>query len=121
MDVIAVGTLTVNCAVPRNPPDPHAVRARLDDVAAGGGQGEPALAAVVHGSAETLRRRIGETIRAGDLDGMMLMFPDFIEDQRFFGERVLQQQDADHAGRCCIRRRLHRFTALLHHAQAILE
>jgi pyrimidine oxygenase len=55
------------------------------------------MAAVVHGSAETLRRRIGETIRAGDLDGMMLMFPDFIEDQRFFGERVLPGVRSDFA------------------------
>jgi pyrimidine oxygenase len=43
----------------------------------------------VAGSAESLRRKIGETIRAGDLDGIMLIFPDFDADLRFFGEQVL--------------------------------
>ncbi|HEX9461923.1 MAG TPA: LLM class flavin-dependent oxidoreductase [Alphaproteobacteria bacterium] len=41
------------------------------------------------GSADSLRRRIVKTIRGAELDGMMFMFPDYIEDQRFFGERVL--------------------------------
>jgi pyrimidine oxygenase len=39
--------------------------------------------------AESLRRKIGATVRAGDLDGIMLIFPDFESDLRFFGERVL--------------------------------
>lgn len=43
----------------------------------------------VVGSADTLRRKIVDTLRTADLDGIMLVFPDFIEDQRFFGERVL--------------------------------
>jgi pyrimidine oxygenase len=45
--------------------------------------------AVIAGSAERIQHQIVETIRTADLDGMMLIFPDFIEDQRFFGERIL--------------------------------
>jgi pyrimidine oxygenase len=41
------------------------------------------------GSAKSLRQKIGETVRAGDLDGIMLIFPDFESDLKFFGERVL--------------------------------
>jgi pyrimidine oxygenase len=44
---------------------------------------------VMIGSARSLREQIINIIRTADLDGMMFMFPDFIEDQRFFGERVL--------------------------------
>ena len=41
------------------------------------------------GSAETIARRIVDTVRSADLDGMMLVFPDFIEDLKGFGERIL--------------------------------
>jgi pyrimidine oxygenase len=41
------------------------------------------------GSAESLRQQIEHTIRVADLDGMMLIFPDYIEDLRFFGEQVM--------------------------------
>jgi alkanesulfonate monooxygenase SsuD/methylene tetrahydromethanopterin reductase-like flavin-dependent oxidoreductase (luciferase family) len=47
------------------------------------------MTAVVCGSAATLRRQLAETIHAAELDGLMLVFPDFIEDQKFFGEQVL--------------------------------
>jgi pyrimidine oxygenase len=56
------------------------------------------MTAVVIGSAESLRHQIVETVRAADLDGMMLMFPDYIEDQRFFGEQVLPGVRKDLAG-----------------------
>lgn len=41
------------------------------------------------GSAETIARQIVDTMRAADLDGMMLVFPDFVEDLKGFGERIL--------------------------------
>ena len=41
------------------------------------------------GSAETIARQIIDTVRAADLDGMMLVFPDFVEDLKGFGERIL--------------------------------
>jgi pyrimidine oxygenase len=41
------------------------------------------------GSAEAIAQQLQEVIEAGDLDGFVLTFPDFIEDLRFFGERVL--------------------------------
>jgi pyrimidine oxygenase len=44
---------------------------------------------VVTGSADSLRRKIVDTIQTADLDGMMFIFPDFIADQKFFGQRVL--------------------------------
>ncbi|MBV8535647.1 MAG: LLM class flavin-dependent oxidoreductase [Alphaproteobacteria bacterium] len=47
------------------------------------------MSSVISGSADTLRRALVNKIRTADLDGVMFMFPDFIEDQRFFGERVL--------------------------------
>ncbi len=53
------------------------------------------MTAVAAGSPENLRQKIAETIRAADLDGMMFIFPDFIADQRFFGERVLPDLRAD--------------------------
>lgn len=52
---------------------------------------------LMSGSPATLRRKIGELIRDADLDGMMFIFPDFIEDQRFFGEHVLPGLRADMA------------------------
>ena len=44
---------------------------------------------MIAGSPETLRRKLVETVRSAELDGVMFIFPDFIEDQKFFGERVL--------------------------------
>ena len=41
------------------------------------------------GSAEAIAQQLQEVIEAGDFDGFVLTFPDFIEDLRFFGERVL--------------------------------
>jgi alkanesulfonate monooxygenase SsuD/methylene tetrahydromethanopterin reductase-like flavin-dependent oxidoreductase (luciferase family) len=41
------------------------------------------------GSAETIAQQLLAVIEAGDLDGFVLTFPDFIEDLRFFGQRVL--------------------------------
>jgi pyrimidine oxygenase len=52
---------------------------------------------VLSGSPATLRRKIGDTIRGADLDGMMFIFPDFIEDQKFFGEQVLPELRRDFA------------------------
>jgi pyrimidine oxygenase len=43
----------------------------------------------VAGSPETLYQRINETIRAADLDGMMLIFPDYVADLEMFGRDVL--------------------------------
>lgn len=62
------------------------------------GGGESALVArardafmtsVIAGSAETLRQKIEHTITAGGVDGMMLVFPDYIEDLKMFGADVL--------------------------------
>jgi pyrimidine oxygenase len=41
------------------------------------------------GSAETIRQKIVYTMETADLDGMMLIFPDYVDDLRFFGENVL--------------------------------
>jgi pyrimidine oxygenase len=41
------------------------------------------------GSAEAIAQQLQEVIETGDFDGFVLTFPDFIEDLRFFGERVL--------------------------------
>lgn len=41
------------------------------------------------GSAETIRQKIVHTIEMADLNGMMLIFPDYVEDLRFFGENIL--------------------------------
>ena len=43
----------------------------------------------VAGSPQTLYQRINETIRAADLDGMMLIFPDYVADLEMFGRDVL--------------------------------
>jgi pyrimidine oxygenase len=43
----------------------------------------------VCGSPDTLRQRLEETIRTADLDGMMLIFPDYIPDLEAFGRDVL--------------------------------
>ena len=47
------------------------------------------MSTVVSGSATTLRRKIVETVRTAQFDGIMFMFPDFIDDQRILGECVL--------------------------------
>jgi alkanesulfonate monooxygenase SsuD/methylene tetrahydromethanopterin reductase-like flavin-dependent oxidoreductase (luciferase family) len=36
-----------------------------------------------------MAQQLQAAIEAGDFDGLVLTFPDFIEDLRFFGERVL--------------------------------
>ncbi len=41
------------------------------------------------GSADTIRQKIEHTIRTADLDGMMLIFPDYDADLRYFGETIL--------------------------------
>jgi pyrimidine oxygenase len=41
------------------------------------------------GSAESIARQIVDTVRGADLDGMMLVFPDFVDDLKGFGERIL--------------------------------
>ncbi|MDB5985779.1 MAG: Luciferase-like, subgroup [Nevskia sp.] len=41
------------------------------------------------GSRETIAKQIVETIRHADLDGMMLIFPDFEADLKIFGEEIL--------------------------------
>jgi pyrimidine oxygenase len=41
------------------------------------------------GGAETIRQKIVHTIETADLDGMMLIFPDYVQDLRFFGENIL--------------------------------
>ncbi|WP_372635354.1 LLM class flavin-dependent oxidoreductase [Cohnella sp.] len=43
----------------------------------------------ISGTAETITARIREIIETANLDGMMLTFPDYDADMRFFGERVL--------------------------------
>ncbi len=47
------------------------------------------MTSYIAGSADTLRQKIEHTIRSADLNGMMLIFPDYVEDLRFFGEAVL--------------------------------
>jgi pyrimidine oxygenase len=41
------------------------------------------------GTADQIVARIKDTIETADLDGMMLTFPDYDADMRFFGERIL--------------------------------
>jgi pyrimidine oxygenase len=41
------------------------------------------------GSAVSLRQQIEELLRGADLDGLMLIFPDYIEDLKFFGEQIM--------------------------------
>jgi pyrimidine oxygenase len=52
----------------------------------------------VCGSPETLRQRIEETIRTADLDGMMLIFPDYVPDIEAFGRDVLPKLRQSFAG-----------------------
>lgn len=40
------------------------------------------------GSYETLARRVSSIVRDGDLDGIMIIVPDFIEDIKAFGARI---------------------------------
>jgi pyrimidine oxygenase len=67
-------------------------------VAAGGRQGGRAfvnrsrqgfMSTRLVGSAASLREQIEQMLRITDLDGLMLIFPDYIEDLRFFGEQVM--------------------------------
>jgi pyrimidine oxygenase len=41
------------------------------------------------GGAETIQQKIVHTIETAELDGMMLIFPDYTDDLRFFGENIL--------------------------------
>lgn len=47
------------------------------------------MATTLTGSAVSLRQQIEHVLGLTGLDGMMLIFPDYIEDLRFFGEHVL--------------------------------
>lgn len=47
------------------------------------------MTSYIAGSAETIRQKVESTIRTADLDGMMLIFPDYDADLRHFGEKVL--------------------------------
>jgi len=47
------------------------------------------MTSVIWGSPETLRQKIEHTMRSCDMNGMMLIFPDYIEDLKFFGTEVL--------------------------------
>ena len=47
------------------------------------------MTSYITGNAETIRQKIVHTIQSADLNGMMLIFPDYIEDLRFFGTNVL--------------------------------
>lgn len=51
----------------------------------------------VAGGPATLRQRIEETIRTADLDGLMLIFPDYLPDMEMFGSDVLPQLRASFA------------------------
>ena len=43
----------------------------------------------VTGGPETLRQRIEDTLRTAELDGLMLIFPDYLPDMAWFGSEVL--------------------------------
>ncbi len=47
------------------------------------------------GSPKTIRQKIEHTIRSADLDGMMLIFPDYIEDLKLFGTEILPELRKD--------------------------
>jgi pyrimidine oxygenase len=49
------------------------------------------MTSVISGSAKTIRQKIEHTIRAAGLDGMMLIFPDYIEDLKVFGSDILPE------------------------------
>jgi pyrimidine oxygenase len=52
-------------------------------------RGNGFMTSYIAGSAETIRQKVEHTIRTADLDGMMLIFPDYVDDLRHFGESVL--------------------------------
>src|SRR5699024_6659282 len=53
----------------------------------------------VTGSPETVAERIRETVEYAELDGLMLIFPDYRADLRTFGEQVLPLlREAEHTG-----------------------
>lgn len=44
---------------------------------------------ILSGSADQIAARVKEIVETANLDGMMLTFPDYVEDLKFFGEKVL--------------------------------
>ena len=47
------------------------------------------MTSVIAGTPRMIERQIGETLEAAELDGMMLVFPDYVEDLRIFGTEIL--------------------------------
>jgi pyrimidine oxygenase len=47
------------------------------------------MSSVIHGAPDTIRQKIEHTLSSGDVDGMMLIFPDYIEDLKVFGTDIL--------------------------------
>jgi pyrimidine oxygenase len=47
------------------------------------------LSGAMTGSVQTLARRLARIVLEGQLDGMTLIVPDFIDDLRIVGEQVL--------------------------------
>jgi pyrimidine oxygenase len=47
------------------------------------------MTSVIFGSSETVRQKIEYTLRSCDMNGMMLIFPDYIDDLKLFGTDVL--------------------------------
>lgn len=43
----------------------------------------------IHGSVDTITKRIQEILDITEIDGMMLTFPDYVEDLTIFGEQIL--------------------------------
>jgi pyrimidine oxygenase len=81
VDQEAVGTMLASYGVkPDGSRNGLVVRAR-----------EGFMSSRVAGGPATLCQRIEETIRTGDLDGLMLIFPDYLPDMEMFGRDVLPQ------------------------------
>jgi pyrimidine oxygenase len=79
VDLEAVGTMLASYGLkPDGSRNSLVVRAR-----------EGFMSTRVVGGPETLRQRIEDTIRTGDLDGLMLIFPDYLPDMAMFGSEVL--------------------------------
>jgi pyrimidine oxygenase len=49
------------------------------------------MAARIIGSADTVARRLSELIQECDLDGVMLIFPEYLEGLRIFADRILPE------------------------------
>ena len=47
------------------------------------------MTSYLHGTADSIRQQIVHTIKTAQLDGMMLIFPDYVQDLRYFGESIL--------------------------------